>query len=224
MIDAVSREAVGVGFSMPAMLRARSLSLEAVQRIAEEIRPGMTQAGATELAAKVLRQMGIQRLWHPTHVRFGGDTLKTFKEAGDDQKTLGDNDIFFIDIGPVWDGHEGDAGDTFVVGSDPEMAACAEAARWLWCEVSERWRQDRLSGEALYRFAAERAQALGWRLNLDVKGHRVCDFPHAIYKAGKLSDFGLCPATGIWVLEIQIAHPERPFGAFYEDLLIAVRA
>ena len=28
------------------------------------------------------------------------------------------------------------------------------------------------------------------------------------------------PAPGIWVLEIQIAHPTRPFGAFYEDILM----
>ena len=27
------------------------------------------------------------------------------------------------------------------------------------------------------------------------------------------------PVEGLWILEIQIAHPTRPFGAFYEDLL-----
>lgn len=128
-------------------------------------------------------------------------------------------DIFFVDIGPVWQGHEGDAGDTFVVGDDPEMRACAQAARTLWHEVAEQWRSHRTSGQALYAFAAERAAAMGWRLNQDIKGHRVCDFPHAIYKAGNLGDFGLCPSAGLWILEIQIAHPSRPFGAFYEDLL-----
>lgn len=220
-MDAVSREAVGAGFSMPAMLRARSLSLAAVERIARAIRPGMTQDQATELAMQVLQQMGMQRIWHRTLVRFGCDTLKMFNEPVAAENILGANDIFFVNIGPVWDGHEGDAGDTFVVGDDPEMAACAQAAHQLWREVSDRWRRDGLSGEALYRYAEERAQALGWRLNLEVKGHRACDFPHAIYKAGRLGDFGLCPTTGLWVLEIQIAHPQRPFGAFFEDLLSA---
>lgn len=219
--DAVSREAVGTAFSMQSMLQARSLSLEAVERIASAVRPGMTQARATELASQILQQLGMERIWHRTLVRFGSDTLKMFNEPVDNANALGENDIFFVDIGPLWNGHEGDAGDTFVVGDDPEMLACAEAARWLWHEVSEKWRCDRLSGEALYGFAAERAHALGWRLNLDVKGHRVCDFPHAIYKAGRLGDFDLCPVTGLWVLEIQIAHPHRPFGAFYEDLLVA---
>jgi hypothetical protein len=61
---------------------------------------------------------------------------------------------------------------------------------------------------------------MGWTLNWKVKGHRVSDFPHAIYKAGALGDFEGAPATGLWILEIQIAHPDRPIGAFYEDLLI----
>ena len=62
------------------------------------------------------------------------------------------NDIFYVDLDVVWDGHEGDAGDTFVVGDDPEMAACAEAARTLWHEVAARWRDEGLSGPALYDF------------------------------------------------------------------------
>ena len=33
---------------------------------------------------------------------------------------LGDNDIFFVDIGPIYGDTEGDAGDTFVVGDDPD--------------------------------------------------------------------------------------------------------
>ncbi|MFP3748232.1 (Fe-S)-binding protein, partial [Achromobacter sp. SIMBA_011] len=34
-----------------------------------------------------------------------------------------------------------------------------------------------------------------------------------------LGDFDACPNAGLWILEIQIAHPTKPFGAFYEDLL-----
>jgi hypothetical protein len=99
------------------------------------------------------------------------------------------------------------------------MAACAAAARTLWHEVAGRWRAEGVSGQALYAFAEERAAAMGWRFNLEIKGHRVSEFPHAIYKAGDLGDFELRPSTGLWILEIQIAHPTRPFGAFFEDLL-----
>jgi Xaa-Pro aminopeptidase len=214
-----SREAVGEAFSLPAMVRARDLTFEAVRRIADAVRPGMTEGRSHEIAAEILAEMGMERLWHRNVIRFGPETLKTFFGDFQPDYVLQANDLFYIDLGVVWDGHEGDVGDTFVVGDDAEMHACAQAARTLWAEVAARWRDEGLSGPALYDFARERADAMGWRLNWEVKGHRVSDFPHAIYKAGKLGDFDATPAAGLWILEIQIAHPTRPIGAFYEDLL-----
>lgn len=64
-------------------------------------------------------------------MRFGAGTLKKFNERLDGARVLGERDICFVDIGPVWDGHEGDAEDTLVFGDDPKMIACAEAARAL---------------------------------------------------------------------------------------------
>ncbi|HEY0200492.1 MAG TPA: M24 family metallopeptidase [Burkholderiaceae bacterium] len=214
------QEAVGARFSLPAMLHARERSWAAVRRIAASVRPGMREGDACAQATAILHDMGMQRIWHQTLVRFGASTLKIFKEPIDPERVLGEKDIFFIDIGTVWDGHEGDAGATFTVGGDAAMQACADAARALWLQVAAQWRSQGMGGHALYAYAAEQAQAMGWRLNLDIKGHRVCDFPHAIYRAGNLGDFALCPRTGIWILEIQIAHPTLPFGAFYEDLLL----
>jgi hypothetical protein len=214
------QEAVGAKFSLPAMIRARDLTFEAVREIGAAIGPGMTEAGAYDLAQDVLGRMGMERLWHKNVIRFGEGTLETFHAPIEPDRRLRPDDIFFVDLGVVWDGHEGDAGDTFAVGDDPDMAACAQAARDLWGQVADRWRLDDLGGEALYHFAVERAEAAGWRLNWEVKGHRVSDFPHAIYRAGDLGDFEACPQTGLWILEIQIAHPTRPIGAFYEDLLI----
>jgi hypothetical protein len=205
------REAIGSTFSMPAMLRARERTFDAVNRVAAAISPGMSEGEAGALAQATLEAMGMDRLWHKSLVRFGSETLKTFHKASDPDRVLGDDDIFFVDLGAVWDGHEGDAGDTFVTGADPQMHACAKAARELWTIVARRWADQR---------ADKQAEAMGWRLNLEIKGHRVSDFPHAIYRAGALGDYGRCPSTGLWILEIQIAHPARPFGAFFEDMLV----
>jgi methionine aminopeptidase len=214
------REAVGEAFSLAKMVRARDLTFEAVNRIGAAITPGVTEARGGEIAQEVLEAMGMDRLWHRNVVRFGPGTLETFFGEFRPDYVLQADDIFFIDLGPVWGGHEGDAGDTFVVGEDAEMHACAQAARKLWADVAARWRDHDVSGEALYRYAREQAEAAGWRLNGEVKGHRVSDFPHAIYKAGALGDMETAPRTGLWILEIQIAHPSRPIGAFFEDLLI----
>jgi hypothetical protein len=123
-------------------------------------------------------------------------------------------------LGVVWDGHEGDAGATFVVGDDADMRACADACKLIYDEVEAHWRKTRCSGKALYAFAEKVASTHGWRLNVEIRGHRVSDFPHAIYKAGDLGDLDEVPEVGLWILEIQIAHLSKPYGAFYEDLLV----
>lgn len=220
--DAIDRrEAVGTRFSRAAMQTARHRSVAAVQAIADAIEVGMSEAEAGELGLGILHLMGMERSWHPVIVRFGAGTLKTFRQRSAPGTRLRQDDIFFVDIGPVWAGHEGDAGDTFVVGTDPEMRACADAARALWHDVAAHWRATGCTGQALYRHAAQLAHARGWALNLDIQGHRVGDYPHAVHRAGDLGALDRPPASGLWILEIQIAHPRRPFGAFFEDLLDA---
>ncbi|MDS0862304.1 M24 family metallopeptidase [Burkholderia pseudomultivorans] len=214
------KEAVGAAFSLDAMRHARTMTWKAVDMIAAAIRPGMRESEANALGRRILDDLGMDRIWHPVIVRFGENTLRTFKERSAMDPVLADNDIFFVDLGAVWTKHEGDAGATFVCGDDADMRACADAARTIYGEVEQHWRTTGCGGIALYDFAAQRAEAHGFRLNLDIKGHRVSDFPHAIYKAGNLGDFDAVPAAGLWILEIQIAHPTRPFGAFYEDLLV----
>jgi Xaa-Pro aminopeptidase len=219
-VNGISKQAVGQAFSMAAMENARTMTWKAVNQIAEAMRSGMRESEANARAKEILQALGMDRIWHPVLIRFGENTLRTFKERSSGDPALGIDDIFFVDLGVVWDGHEGDAGATFVTGDDPDMQRCAQAAKTVFDEVAGHWRSTGCSGVALYEYAAERARAHGWRLNVDIKGHRVSDFPHAIYKAGNLGDFDAAPAAGLWILEVQIAHPTRPFGAFYEDLLV----
>lgn len=213
-------EAVGKQFNLAKMINAREKAVQSVKSISQSIHVGMTESEACETANKVLLEHGIDRIWHPTKVRFGTNTTKVFREPSDGNTILAENDIYFIDIGAVWDGHEGDAGDSFTTGNDKEMIACTEAARSLFKAVEKHWRLQKVSGQSLYRYAEEKAKEMGWKLNTDVRGHRLSDFPHAIYKAGSLGNFSEYPSTGLWILEIQITHPTRAFGAFYEDLLI----
>lgn len=215
-----AREAVGEHFDLSRMLYARERTWAALHGIRERMRPGISEDEAKAEAAEVFRELGFERLWHPVLIRIGANTTKTFRQPSDPSVRLGENDIYFIDLGLVFDGHEGDVGDTFVIGRAPERQACADAARVLFHEVAQAWRTQGLSGQALYALAGARAEAMGWRLNHETKGHRVSDFPHAVHKAGDLGDLAATPSSGLWILEIQLAHPSEPFGAFYEDLLV----
>jgi len=215
----MTREAVGARFDPALMQQARTRSWAVLRDIRARMQPGISEVQAKEAAAEVFREHGVQRLWHPTIIRIGANTTKTYRQRSNPDVRLGEHDVYFIDLGLVFDGHEGDVGDTFVIGTAPERQACADAARALYGEVAHAWRTQGLSGRALYAFAGKRAQAMGWRLNHAIKGHRLGDFPHAVHKAGDLGTLDGAPSPGLWVLEIQIAHPTEPYGAFHEDLL-----
>lgn len=214
------REAVGPHYSLDALRQAQAISWEALSRIAAQVRPGMRESEAIAAGHDILESLGMERAWHPLLIRFGAATLKIFSDRSVEDAVLGDDDIFFIDMGPVFLGHEGDVGATFTVGNDAEMQACAEAVRVLFDRVRAIWNGGEISGRALYDRAEEEARKMGWVLNLDIRGHRVSDYPHSVHKGGNLGDFDTVPGAGLWILEMQIRHPTRPFGAFHEDLLV----
>ena len=207
-------------FSTDFFLQIRERTFEAVQRIADQIYVGMLEEDANEIAKETLQKMGTRQGWHKPYVRFGSNTIKTFGADSDSGIRLGDNDIFFIDIGPVWEKYEGDAGDTFVTGDDPDLKRSSVDVKTIFKTVAQKWKREDLTGQALYEFAQQMSKEMGWELNLDLGGHRLGDFPHDVHYEGSLLSIPFSVSPKLWVLEIQIRHPEKPFGAFYEDLLL----
>ncbi|MFP3246395.1 MAG: M24 family metallopeptidase [Paraburkholderia sp.] len=156
------KQAVGENFSVEAMRHARTMTWKVVDEVAQKIRPGMRESEANVLCKEILRESGMDRIWHPILIRFGENTLRTFKQPSQSDPQLAANDIYFVDLGVVWDRHEGDAGATFVVGGDPEMKACADAAKVIFAQVEQHWRATGAGGKALYDYASQQAEALGW--------------------------------------------------------------
>lgn len=214
-------EAVGAKFDEQRMLFVRERTRSAIHEIAARVKPGMVEEDAVEMAKDLLADLGMLKGWHDVYVRFGPNTLKTFGAESDPGVVLGENDIFFIDIGPVWKDWEGDGGDTFVVGQQPEMARCAADARTLFHMLRQKWATGGLSGKALYECAIDEARKMGWELNMDLSGHRLSDFPHEAIHPGPLADLDVRPKPLLWVLEIHIRDPRMRFGAFFEDMLLA---
>jgi methionyl aminopeptidase len=215
-----TNESVGELFQTDLLQAARDKSLEVLSQVALKIQAGMTEIEATQWLQKIQENLGSTKSWHPPQIRFGENTLLPFGQKGQENIPLKTNDIFFLDIGPLFDGHEGDVGRTFVVGQDPDMLKCREDVETIWTEVRNFWAQNNASGEQLYKFADQSAQSKGWKLCLQkANGHRISDFPHAARIRGSIEGFQKKPAPNRWILEIQIRHPEKAFGAFFEDLL-----
>ncbi|MFS2157514.1 M24 family metallopeptidase [Pseudomonas sp. Pseusp122] len=212
-------EKVGPRYSLDGMLAAREQSVRALAAIASQLKVGMTTAQALEMAHEQLQAMGASHTWHPTYIRFGDDTVRTPRQGIDPERRLRATDIAVVDLGPVWDGYEGDYGDTFVFGGHPLHQACVIALHEVFNETRDAWHRG-LTGRELYDFAERSAIAKGWRLERNLAGHRIADFPHALFGQDKLAELEIVPSEMVWVLEIQLCHPTEAVGGFFEDILI----
>jgi Xaa-Pro aminopeptidase len=214
-------EKVGEVYSTDQMFKVRGMTRAAIHKIAAQVKPGMVEEKAVEMAQDILAESGMIRGWHAVYVRFGTNTTKTFGADSDPGVVLGADDIFLIDVGPVFEKWEGDGGDTFLTGTDPDKARCAADARKLFHIVRKKWEAEQATGRRLYEFAVDEARRMGWELNMDLSGHRISEFPHEAHYPGPMADVDFTPSGGpVWVLEIHIRHPTKRFGAFYEDMLL----
>lgn len=228
----MEREKNRPGFRAENLLKAQARGWEGLRQLQAAIRVGMTEEEARREGERILKELGAKKHWHRVLVRFGANTLKKFNEASDAVEPLREGDVYFLDLGPVFevDGieYEADIGETFVVESASPQAPehqvakleLVEAARTIFRRVAGIWREESLSGAALYARAKEETEKLGYVLNPEVDGHRVGDFPHQVFFRGGMGEIDFKPSAGVWILEIQIRHPHLPFGAFIEDLLV----
>jgi Xaa-Pro aminopeptidase len=226
-VSAESREqaeAVAPKFVQEGIHRAQQRTWEAVDAIRQRVEVGMTEEDARVLAMAVLSERGVKKHWHRPYLRLGPGTTRTFHQRLQDDYRLEKGAPFFIDIGPVWHdeasnlSYEGDAGDTFIQGSD-QPNACARAARALFDEGLAAWRTGTVTGQALYALLADRAKERGYTLLSQVDGHRVSDFPHHQYSHARLAELAFAPTPSRWVLEVHLIDEAAGLGAFYEDLL-----
>ena len=207
-------------FNLDSYMEARKIAQRISLLFASHIDVGMTEDDGQKIIEDLFKMNGVEKTWHPTKVRFGKNTIKSFREKSEPGITLQDKDIYFLDIGPVINGHEADIGMTYSIGQNPEYGHAQKTVREIFNEVRALWKENELTGEQLYSEAKRITDYKGYILNMDMTGHRLGDFPHALFYKGKLSEFEKFPIENLWVLEILIKHPEKEFGAFMEDILI----
>jgi Xaa-Pro aminopeptidase len=213
-------ERVGTGHRHAVMVEARRRTRAAVRDIARRVMPGMAEEEGLELARRTLRARGFEEDWTAPYLRFGANTRKRYGEPSEPGVVLGREDVWFVDVGPLWRNHECDFAETCVVGSDPERRRMVRDVHDIFDRTSRHWREARATGVELYRYAAAQAGERGWQLDLEMAGHRVGVFPHAAFYDGTLAQADFTPSAGLWMLEIQLRHPDRPYSAFFEDLLL----
>ena len=170
---------------------------------------------------------GIEKHWHKRIVRCGQNTLVPYKENPPNLK-IQDNDIIFLDFGPIIDNWEADLGRTFVVGNNPKHLKIKNEIEQAWLETKD-WvlQQKELKASKLYLFIQEKAKEFGWEFGGSIAGHIIGMFPHEkldpenfkfyIHPENHLDIFQL---NKHWILEMHFIDKEQQFGAFYEQLML----
>jgi len=219
------KEIVKADFNLEIFNQGQMRAWELLLSLAGEIEIGMTENEAVEIYKQLQVEAGAEKYWHPPKIRFGVNTLCSFREPSDPLVKLKENDIFFLDIGPIFDGYEADVGKTFVCGEFAAADRIQLAGEQIYQMVAVRYNSTLESGAELYKYAANLAIEAGYELVGDgARGHRVSDFPHAAYYKGHLNDLERHPTPNRWILEIQLRDQKNKIGAFFEDVLTTEHA
>jgi Xaa-Pro aminopeptidase len=214
------REATGAPFDIALQRAAQARAWETLAIAAAMIEPGMDDVDGKAIVDQAIMDNGAERLWHASQVRFGPNSMLPFGVIPDAPHVLQPNDMFFLDIGPCYGGHEGDVGRGFTLGQVPQFEALIADSKSVFEAVKAHWQANGCNGQELYDFARTQAASRGRTLALEgAAGHRIGDFPHRIHHSGKLKDFGKTPSPNLWILEIHLVDADIKAGAFYEDML-----
>ena len=196
------------------------------------IRPGVSERQLSdEINHLAARMFGVTRHWHRRIVRAGENTLQPFNERPPD-RVIADDDIVFLDLGPIFQEWEADFGRTFVLGDDPDKTAVRDALPRVWQAGREYFeRRPDVTGAELFDFIVGAVHAEGFEFGSSIAGHLVGEFPHRKI-AGPGVRWYIMPGsdkpmrrtdpTGRrchWILEIHLVDRARGFGGFYEQLL-----
>jgi Xaa-Pro aminopeptidase len=217
------------------LLHAQDLSIQLFNAIEGNklIVPGKTEAQLSEeVCSLALQEFGIRRHWHKKIVRAGKNTLATYQEDPPD-RVIEEDDILFIDLGPVVSGYEADIGRTYVLGSNVRKLKLKHDVEAAWVEIQAWYRcQTSIQACALFHYAARKAEEYGWEFGGVIAGHIVGKYPHEQpldpfsleldIHPDNPNDIFLRDEEGNerhWILELQFVDRDNEIGGYFEQLI-----
>jgi len=196
------------------------------------IRSGIPESRLNQDIYELAKEMyGITTYWHKRIVRAGRNTLAPYAENPPDL-TIGEDDILFLDLGPVFEDWEADFGRTFVLGSDPLKLKLRDDIETAFAEGKRYFQQiPDITGSQLFACVASLARKSGWELGGEIAGHLIGQFPHEKISGDKVTLYvhpnSHRPMRSLdehgrkrhWILEIHFVDRQREIGGFFEELL-----
>jgi len=175
---------------------------------------------------------GIKKYWHKRIVRCGENTLQPYKE-NPPNLILKEDDILFIDFGPIFEEWEADFGRTYVIGKDPYKIKLKEDIESAWHDCKKYFdTQKKITGAELYQYACDLALNYNWEFGGEIAGHIIGNYPHErlekedktnyIHPNNPEDMFNKDKKGKVrnWILEIHFIDRKKQIGGFFEQLLV----
>lgn len=216
-------------------LRTAQNKAEHLFREVEErglIRAGIPESQLNQEIYDLAKDLfGISTYWHKRIVRAGVNTLLPYAENPPDH-TIGEDDILFLDLGPVFEAYEADFGRTFVIGSDTAKLKMRDDVGKAFADGKHYFKSNPdITASQFYAYAVSLAQKYGWEFGGPIAGHLIGQFPHERIADDKVTLY-VHPKSNLhmrskdengrirhWILEIHFVDRERQIGGFFEELL-----
>jgi Xaa-Pro dipeptidase len=224
-----SEDAVATG-----LLEAQQKASVLFQEIESQgiIHSGIAEAEINEnIYALAERMYGINRYWHKRIVRAGRNTLAPYDE-NPPNLIVAEDDIVFLDLGPVFEEWEADFGRTYVVGNDPLKQKLRRDIEDAFAKGKRYFHEHSdITCSELYEYACQLAKEKGWEYGGPIAGHLIGVFPHEKISRDKITLYvhpknpnrmRTHDAQGSkrhWIFEIHFVDRARQIGGFYEELL-----
>jgi len=220
----------------------RAAQLLAAQARAEELfglvgatdilRPGVTDREASVAIRELaVDRFGVTRHWHKRIVRSGPNTLQPYHQNPPD-RTMTEDDIVFVDFGPVFEGWEADFGRTWVLGDDPVKRRLVADLPEVFAEGKAFFdAHPEITAAQLYAEVVRLSEARGWTYGNFHCGHVVGEFPHQnldgtkndslLFEGNDVALRTTDPSGRVahWILEVHLVDLDRQIGGFHEQLL-----
>ena len=196
------------------------------------IQPGRTEREVEQdIKALARAEFGIEKHWHKRICRTGANAKCTARD-NPPVLTIAEDDLVYLDLGPVIGDWEADVGRSYVVGDDPEKHRLVGDLVEGFDALRGAYRADPdATGARLYQFATDWAEAHNWTFGGVIAGHVIDEFPHA-HLPGEKDWFRINAANDtrlrdphpggndrFWIGEIHLVSRDGRFAGFYEQLL-----
>lgn len=173
-------------------------------------------------------QFGIKKYWHKRIVRAGENTLHPYNMNPPDL-VIQENDILFLDFGPIFEAYEADIGRTYVLGNDSLKTKLKNDVEEAWYVAKEYLLANKeLTCSEFYQYCGVLAKQYGWDFGGEIAGHIIGQFPHENIGPQKYHNYLhpenhnkiVTPETEHWIIEIHFVDKKNKIGGFFEQLAI----